>query len=276
MLKLSDKDRELLACTNFSEILRLELEQRCARNKSYSQRAFARDMNMAGSSISSITRGLQRPSMKAIQKIATRLQRPEPVCDYFMHLAFAQTKTSKFPHEDLAKAQAIRLRYMYAPLEANHRMIEQWDLSTFTLALLLRIKGELRTDEALCQRLGLTVEKLQSIISDLEKIGWIEPSADGPVSRVRYLEMGDQGSAYQIRAIHRRTLNQALASIEGLPYESRYFFNSYFTMNPDQFQRVCEKMREFALSVGNEHSPAGSDHQVYALGTFFLPLTSKK
>ncbi len=276
MFEINQKDRELFASGSYKEFLATEIINRKLKNQGYSLRAMARDLEVPASSLSTVINTPVHFNAESIERISQNLQKPVAVSQFFMHLAMAEIHApGDIYNLDYLKAKELRLKYLYTPSDAPHRMVDGWSLATFSLTLLLKIEGELKTNEALCQRLNVSMDTLKHMINELQSLGWLEPSAQGPKSSIRYLELGNQGNAYEIRSIHKKTLQQADWSLEHLPIEKRFYYNSYFTMSPDRLAVVSDKMRSFALSTGEAEEPTAPGHEIYVLGTFLIPLTHR-
>jgi biotin operon repressor len=274
VFKLSDHERELMSAQCLQEFLAIELRFRCLRNAKYSVRAMARDLDIQVSRLSVILRGKTSFSEVSIEKIAGKHLWQKPVVDFFKNLAKAALYDKHNPNSEyLLEARKIRIKYAYISVEGDHRMIEQWELSTFALALLLKTQGELLSDENLAKKLGISEEKLSSIIGNLEALGWLERKGSGRKVKVRYLELGNRGSAYHIRSIHRRSLDQALWSIDNLPTEKRHYYSTFFSLHPSRYEALTETIRTFVLAASEDQASSEPNQEIYHLGTFLIPLT---
>ena len=199
---------------------------------------------------------------------------PKPVSNYFRCLALAALQDPNNNCNDfLLEAKSIRIKHGYTPVDADHRLVEQWELSTFALALLLRFQGEVRVDGRLAKRLGISLERLEHIILDLEKVGWLVKTPRGHESSIRCFELGNQVSAYHIRTIHRRSLQQALWSLEHVANEKKMFYSTFFPMSPARYETLVEMVRTFVLAAAEDQNSEELGQEVYLLGSFLLPLT---
>lgn len=273
---IQQRDRELLAARSYREFLMSELASRCSRKKFYSMRAMARDLGLSVSGLSNVLGGKAHFSKPSIQRIASRLRKPEPVSAYFKHLALAEIDApGDANNTNYLQAKEIRLQHLYMPAEIPHRTINGWSLAPMALTLLLEIEQEMKTDEALQKRLGVSSEELNRMIQELETVGWIEKRADGPGTKIRFMELGNRGNAYEIRSIHRKTIDRALWCMDNMSYEQRYFYSSFFTMFPENAEAVAEQLRKSALSLAEDQGSPRLGQEVYAIGTFLVPLTQR-
>lgn len=274
MTVLTQKDRDLLALRSYRDFLKRELDDRCAKKELYSMRAFARDLEVPVSCLSSVLSGKSHFSKTNIYKIAFHLQKPEPVENYFMNMALAEIEApGDHHHPNYLKAREIRQKHLYLKAEVPHRMLNSWSLAPMALKLLLGIENEIKTNEALQKRLGVSAEQLRNMLDELESIGWIERSADGPGSKLRFVELGNNGNAYEIRALHKKAMHQALHSLENQSAEDRYFYTTFFTMSPKDAIKVSEQLEKSAKQLSESQDDPTLGHEVYVMGTFLVPLT---
>ncbi len=274
MTAITQKDRDLLATRTYRDFLKLELADRCARKELYSMRAFARDLGIAVSGLCTVLSGKSHFSRPTVHKVAGRLQKAEPVKNYFLHLALAELEApGDVNNLNYMKAKEIRLQHLYLQAEIPHRMLNAWSLAPMALTLLLEIESEIRSDEALQKRLGVSSEALKQMIDELESIGWIQKTPDGPGTKIRFMELGNRGNAYEIRSVHRKALDRAQWCLEHMPFEQRFFYTAFFTMHPENAQKVSQELRKHALTLAEDQGSPAPGHEVYTMGTFIVPLT---
>jgi uncharacterized protein (TIGR02147 family) len=274
MTALTQRDRNLLACRSYRELLKRELDERCARKELYSMRAMARDLEVSVSGLSGVLNGKSHFSKSTIFRVAFRLQKPDPVESYFINLALAEIEAPGDDHHpNYLKAREIRLQHVYANADVPHRMLSSWSLAPMALKLLLGIKDEVKTNEALQKRLGVTEDQLKQMLDELESIGWIERSSEGPGSKLRFVELGNKGNAYDIRSMHRKAFNYALQCLDNKTVDERNFYTTFFTMAPKDAEKVREQLRKYALTLSESQDDPVLGHEVYSIGTFLVPLT---
>lgn len=274
MTELTQRDRGLLAARSYRELLEKELAERCTRKELYSMRAMARDLDVSVSRLWGVLNGKCHFSKATIFRVAFRLQKPEPVESYFLNLGLAEIEAPGDDHHpNYLKAREIRLQHLYEQAAVPHRMLNSWSLAPMALKLLLGIENEVKTDEALQKRLGVSADELKQMLDELESIGWIERSNDALGSKLRFLELGNKGVAYDIRSVHRKSLNHALYCLENVPVDERSFYTTFFTMAPKDADKLGEQLRKYALTQAESRDDPTLGHEVYCMGTFLVPLT---
>ncbi len=274
MTGITQRDRDLLATRSYREFLQLELKERCARKELYSMRAMARDLEVSVSGLWAVLSEKSHFSKNNIYRVAFRLQKPEPVESYFINMALAEIEApGDIYHPNYLRARDIRLKHLYLKADVPHRMLSSWSLAPMALKLLLGIENEIKTDEALQKRLGVSREDLHQMLDELESIGWIERSPEGSGSKLRFVELGNDGNAYDISSIHRNSLNHALQSLENKSVDERNFYTTFFTMSPQDAARLREQLRKTALTLSESKDKPVLGHEVYMMGTFLVPLT---
>jgi DNA-binding MarR family transcriptional regulator len=152
-------------------------------------------------------------------------------------------------------------------------MLNSWSLKPLILKLILGIEGEIKTNEALQKRLGVSERDLQQMLDDLESIGWIERSADGHDSKLRFVEIGDVGNAYDIRALHNKGMHHALQCLETQTVDDRHFYSAFFTMSPENSAKVAKQLKALARNLAESQGDSVLGHEAYVMGTFLVPLT---
>ncbi len=274
MTGITQRDRDLLATRSYREFLQVELKERCARKELYSMRAMARDLEISVSGLWAVLSEKSHFSKNNVYRVAFRLQKPEPIESYFINMALAEIEApGDVYHPNYLRARDIRLKHLYLKAEVPHRMLNSWSLAPMALKLLLGIENEIKTDEALQKRLGVSNEDLQRMLDELESIGWIERSPEGSGSKLRFVELGNDGNAYDIRSIHRNSLNHALHSLENNSVDERNFYTTFFTMSPQDAAKLREQLRKTALTLSESKDKPVLGHEVYMMGTFLVPLT---
>ncbi|HET9236343.1 MAG TPA: DUF4423 domain-containing protein [Oligoflexus sp.] len=274
MTALTQHDRDLLAIRNYRDILQHELDARCARKELYSMRAFARDLEVPVSCLSSVLSRKSHFSKSNIYKISFNLQKPEPVESYFLNLALSEIEAPGDPyHPNYLTARKVREEHLFLKAEVPHRMLNSWSLKPLILKLILGIEGEIKTNEALQKRLGVSEKDLQQMLDDLQSIGWIERSADGHDSKLRFVEIGDAGNAYDIRELHKKGMHHALKCLETHTADERHFYSAFFTMSPDDSAKVAKQLKALARNLAESQEESVLGHEAYVMGTFLVPLT---
>lgn len=274
MTALTQHDRDLLAIRNYRDILQFELDARCARKELYSMRAFARDLEVPVSCMSSVLSRKSHFSKSNVYKIAFNLQKPEPVESYFLNLALSEIEAPGDPyHPNYLTARKVREEHLFLKAEVPHRMLKSWSLKPLILKLILGIEGEIKTNEALQKRLGVSAQDLQQLLDDLASIGWIERTADGHDSKLRFVEIGDIGNAYDIRALHKKGIDHALSCLEAQSVDDRHFYSAFFTMLPDDAPKVAKQLKGLARNLAESQGESILGHEAYVMGTFLVPLT---
>lgn len=274
MTILTQKDRALLATRTYREFLDVELKERTERKELYSMRAFARDLEIAPSSLSTLLAGKTHLSKASIYKVAFNLHKPLVLESYFIHMALAEIEAPGDTHNpNFIKARDIRHKYLYLQTEVPHRMLASWSLKPMALKLLLGLEHEVKTDKALQKRLNISAAELRAMLDDLESIGWIQKTGKGYQPTERFVEIGNNGNAYEIRAVHDQALNRALQALRDQAIDERNFYAGFCTLEPKDLFKVSAQLRKSALEIIELQDDSVPGQEVYVMGTFLVPLT---
>jgi uncharacterized protein (TIGR02147 family) len=274
MTVLTTKDRALLAVRNYREFLEAELKDRVERKNQYSMRAFARDLEIAASSLSTLLARKSHLARSSVYKVAFNLHKPELLESYFIYMALAEIEEpGNVNNQNFIKARELRHKYLYLNTEVPHRMLASWSLKPMALKLLLGLEHEIKTDKALQRRLGISDTELRDMLGELESIGWIKRTEKGYQPTERFVEIGNSGNAYDIRSVHDKSLSLALHALNNQTVDERSFFTGFCTLDPKELMRVSAQLRKSGLEIAELQDDSAPNQEVYILGTFLVPLT---
>ena len=165
-------NRMTIKTQDYRDLLKTELLKRQKINPSYSLRAFARDLEIAGTQLSQVLLGKRGISAKSAQHIAKRLRLSPLKAEYFYQLVLSQQRKGEL-QKQLALKKLHRLDTSRTKeLEENQfKAVSDW--KHFGCLELLKVKKQLSPD-ALAQRLGGSFTEINEILKRLKSLGLIE------------------------------------------------------------------------------------------------------
>lgn len=274
-IELAEHDRKLIACRNYVEFLQLELQLRMKRNKKYSLRAMARDLEISYSHMSEVLSGKAGVGPKLVKTIAQSLNRPPLVIEYFLLLMEHEKKADKKEWPDIdRKVQKLRLEHQYMPVTLPHRDLDRWTLKTLSVLLLAQASDSLDQGEQLAQRVGLSLDELDQSLKELTRLGLIEPCEhSNNRAKYQYMSLGDKGAAYEIKNLHRKALKEAERALDKLSYEERFFNTTIYLGDPKRLPEIYAEIREFVRHLAEKEEAYLGPKEVCVIGAYLLPLT---
>lgn len=128
--------------------------------------------------------------------------------------------------------------------------------------------------EHLSQRLKIPVAKVENIIKDLIKRGYLTEGEDGRISKSRShkLNAGDGPPNQVMRQFHLANIDAIRSSLENDPIEDRDVTSLVFTGKASQIELVKKEIRQFYQRVHAIMNSTDEKDEVFKLVVGFMPL----
>lgn len=258
---------------NYRSFLLEKFEERKMRNKSYSLRAFSRDLGFPPSRLSEILNGKVGLSEKKALEVAESLQLSKTDKVLFIDLVLSEHARSTVEKE---QAQSrLRNRLLDAVVLKNEDFFLISDWYNFALIELVRLPGE-HSIEVFSKKLGLSNDVVADAMSGLERLGYIKKNSTGwAVANQDLTTQVDIPSA-AIRKHHAQLLDKAKSALESKPVEERDFSSFIFALNREQLDYAKERLRSFRRSLVKELEEMPNRDAVYCLSLQLFELTEKE
>lgn len=247
---------------SFRQFLQAELARRCARNKQYSLRAFAKFLQLDHSTLSQLLRGKRRLTERFIRRCGMRLGLDADAVEEFVR-AEQHAATS----DDMALGEVRRLASDTASLVAD------WE--HYAILEMVRLR-EFRPDSRWIARvLGLTVDEVNVALQRLLRLGlltmdesdqWTDRTGDSTASIRGFTQAALQRLVHQSR--------EKLLETVGRPNSSRSVFSETTLGVPaDRVAEIADRIERFRREIHSLVQKAGPPDEVYRLEISFVPLT---
>lgn len=255
----SMKAKMVFEAASYREFLREVLAEKKKQRKSYSLRAFARDLGVSSSLLSDVLLEKSNFSAASLERIAERLKLGESESEFFLLLASHDLeRTKKGKARILAQIHADRRR-REKPREleeATYGQITDWFYSG--ILELAHLENFVATVRASAQRLGLSESVVANAFRKLEKLKLVERSLEGGFRRVDPALIFLPGP--HSSAIDRFYIGM-LKRLEGIireakPGRKRWSGYETFAVSREAYpeiKRACEKFMNEVVSIANSH-----------------------
>jgi len=170
---------DLLAQTKLRDVLSLELNSRVQKNKSYSLRSFARDLEISPSSLSDVIKGKSGGSASTLNKIANCLNLNDHEAGYIKNISLAEFAKCSVT-QDKARAELERLAALIKIKHINkNEAAGVFDYRALALLELLALKRYQRFPGMAAARLGLSEESFEKALKMLLQKKLISKNENG-------------------------------------------------------------------------------------------------
>ncbi len=260
--------------SDFRNILKLHYEIRNRKNRSYSLRAFARDLGLTSSRLTEVLQGKQGLSGKWAAQIADRLQLSHEEKQEFCDLVDAQHSRSilkrNLAQERLSQFNKIVIK----PLaEDAFRLIADW--YHYAILELTYLKDFSSDSTWIAKKLKITKEEAEEAVMRLERLNLIIRTADGSFKPSKHMTTTTDGvSSVAIRKFHDQIIQKALWSLHNQTVEQRNITNMMFAINKEDLPWAESVIRDFRRTFSKkiESNPLKKD-SVYCLAIQLIPVS---
>ena len=228
---MQNKVADIFEFHEYKDILIHEYQIRCSRRKSYSMRAFSRDLGLSQTALNDVLHGRYGLSTASAQKIAVNLGLNEQQSMYFICLVEKRHARSN------AAKKAAELRLLQFKRHPQFESLPQDSFEIFSkwyhlaiVELVSIYKGKL-TVEKCSAALGISSEEVRTAFVRLERCGLLQ-KRDGKWKRnLDYYSVESSTPSDTIRSFHRQMLNLALSSIDQQSIEERALVSTVLSLN---------------------------------------------
>lgn len=246
--------------------LREVLTQKQSHNSSYSLRAFARDIGIHSSTLSSILNDKRSLPAKMAAEVADKLKLSSKERTLFLESIHG----SKASLDDI-KIQEEDNRYILDESFAN--VLAQWE--HYTLLTLFDLTNFTPTIDEISTRLGLSLDRTEEVVENLLACNLINIDEKGILqkthARVRTTE---DVSIKALRDSHLENLEIGKIKLDEIDVTLRDFSSITLAIDPEKIDEVKTLIREFRQKI-SVYLENGNKTEVYQMAIQFYPLTKK-
>ena len=261
--------------TNYRGQLQLGFNQRMEKNKSYSLRAFARDLALDPGQLSLILKGKKNLSLSKASEVAKKLYKTPREMILFYHAVEWQLvdkdEVKKQIFKRLQNINAIKIDSNANISDDEFNSISNWyNIPMIELASLPDFE---MTIESAAKYLGISISEATIGLAILQRLNFVEKK-DKIFSRIRSLSTTTEISSYAIKQFHSQMIGKAKNALFRQNLSTRYF-NSVTLVVPKGKVNELKKMidehekriLEFSKTFRNE-----PDQDVYQVSNMFFSL----
>jgi predicted DNA-binding transcriptional regulator len=238
------------------ELLNIEYQRRCEKNKSYSFRAYARDLSVQPATLSHIMRRKRAAGPEIKQKIYDALKLSVEQRNYL----------NTQGNEDLHRFDKRDMDVFIS--------LSEWYFDA--ICELVRLKGFESNVAFVSKRLGISREEAQSSVNRLFEIGLLKetPNKTWIDSNENSIVYGGDQTNFALQRLQRQLLEKAIEALEITPKKDREQASMVMAINKKDLPEAKTKIKEFHQELCKfMQRPNRDSDEVYQLVTSFFPLT---
>lgn len=260
---------------SIAELLNAEFMQRKHRNQAYSLRAFARDLDVNLASLSSVMRGKQGLSEKAVSAIAQNLKLKASEREFVKDLVLcASARNPRVRELARERIEEARKQRRLRPLkDEEFRVIADWYHAA--ILELTQVVGFDPSADWIAGQLGIEESEAVAALSRLERLGLLRRSQGTWVAAPEAYDAYADRPTAATRKFLRQVIGLSLTSLFEDPLEERETLGMIVALPRSRLPEFRAEMRKFVsdfwLRIENEPKDG-----LYALGLQLSPVKNRK
>ncbi|QDK45842.1 hypothetical protein DOM22_12115 [Bdellovibrio sp. ZAP7] len=248
----------------YRDILSSELLTRKQSNPRFSLRAFAKQLDLSASHLSSLIIGKRNLTPQQAHKLLNKLELSPADKSLFL--------SSAFPH--ILETPTAQERQTQLIADDKFTFLADW--YHFAILSLGDISLNKATPAWVSERLGISELQARDALNRLQRLDLISIKSDGSFKQTgNPLTTTDDIPSGAIKAYHRSVIDLAKTKLDTVPVEEREYGAITLAINPAKIGKAKKMIRDFQNQLCEELE-VGKKKSVYTLSVQFFPVSETK
>ncbi len=252
--------------------LRENFESRVNRNKSYSLRSFARDIEIPASRLSEILNNKRGTTVKNGLKIAKNLNlNKNETLKFILSIEAIHSRSNQRKEE----AKLLLLKKS-RELPSNYLNKEKFDVIAswyhYAILELLSLKESFTDSSSIAKRLGISKIQSSQALSRLEKLSLIKKTNKKYIPLTETSFTSEDIPSKALKLHHEENLKIILNALYEQKVEDREISSTTIAINKSKIPEVKRIIREFKKKISAIADGSSDKDSVYLLGTQLVRL----
>jgi uncharacterized protein (TIGR02147 family) len=260
--------------TDYRELLKRELEQRCRRNTSYSLRAFAKSLDLAAPHLSGILSGKKGLSKGAAERIAGALNWSATESSVFVNLVEAQHSRSKRGKRDAEhRLQSLAVQGAFQTVELEQfKLVSDWQ--HFAILQLFELDSFKSDAKWIAERLNIAETDSAQALDRLEKSGLIQRGKKKWSLTQKFVATPNVPSSAIRNNLH-QMMKKASDALESQAIDERDFSALLMPIDRARLGEAKTWIQEFRRNFCSQMDRSVQKNSVYCLSVQFFRVSDK-
>ncbi len=251
----------------YREFLSHWLQTKKKRNPNYSQRAFAKFLNLGQPRLSEILNRKGHLSASNIQRVAEKLFDTTQEKEYFVHLReLALSQSNSEAIRIKTYLSQLRVEQLFKQIDLDENEVSEW--YDFAILYILQMNPAIPIT-ALAQYLDLSDNVAQETILRLQRTGALLPGTWTISPQFQRLKSADNSKSNA--TFHRSMISKSLDAMYRYGSDERDFQSYLFTMKQEDFEKLVKIVKDFAFSA-TDHGEAKNHNSLFCLSYQLFPI----
>ncbi len=263
---------EVFDCNTTKEILNSVFQSKVQRNKSYSLRAFSRDLKIAPQTLSNVLNNRHNISIERAKELAERLSFSSEETDFFVTMAEIECSRNKFQIEKAKKKIKSLRDHSYLRNLESHQMNVLSDPLNSVFLQLMKTEAYDGSIDFLSKRLGIKGPQIEKKLKLLEKIGLVCHEDGLYREKTSDFKVKSTLPSVQIQKYHRQVLKKAVKSVTENSMNNRLLHTTVAAIDEKTYSKIVQIIEEAQKHILSEMKNSESKKAVYAFSMQFFPM----
>ena len=252
-----------------------ELTRRKRVNPAYSMRAFARDLDLLPSHLSSILKGNRGLSSDRSESVAKAMGLNDSEIESFTDLVDSSDHRSKKMRIGAVKRLEERLGQGFQRVDLDtFRIVSDW--VCFALLELTKLKNFQPSVGWVSKKLGVDKSRIEEALESLIRTGLLRVSETAWVETEQDLATTSDIPSSAIKDFHISIMERAKDALLRRPVLERDVSNLVISISKEDLPEFKKRIRKFRADLNQWAETRPNRDSVYALSTQFFELTESE
>ncbi len=269
-LEMIEHDVNIYSYDDYIEFLEEVYISLRSQRPDYSQRDFARDLDIPAPRINQVLNRKEGLSVKRALLVSKKIDMSEMEREYFSHLVSFKTSKSKKQRET-SREYVNKLNHNHSHQYLNQESWSILDLEGWDIVWnYLEIESRLESLRTICMCAGMKKESFNEIILafiEHDLIGVFEGRAFKKKNNIAF---GNSVSSRSIQNFHIRKLEDSIRAVKNLDNSKRKNESMTFSLSKEDIKVIEKRMEAFLDELRLDLSTQAHD-QVYTINLAFHP-----
>ena len=254
---------------DYLDILKKEFDARKRANKSYSLRAFARDLELSPSRLSEVLSNKSGLSEQSAERIARKIKLSPSEAKLFIELVNKK-------HGRSSKTRQEAEEYIESNSNKNSISLDGFKVMSdwyyFAILSVMELDECNGTVSWIAKRLGLDGEVTGSALKTLMSLDYIGEENGKYFLLKNNLTTTHDVKSYALRNYHKQNIQRGIEALDTVDVELRDITSMTMTFEKSKMKEAKEMLKNFRRMFCQKMEE-GKKEEVYSLNIQFVPLT---
>lgn len=253
--------------SSYLDLLNDEFKIRQQTNRSYSLRAFARDLDMSAPRLSQIMNRKQGLSVESAEKVAQKLKLNSEKKKWFCHSvgelhSRSEKERKEFKDKILSYKKEAQI-YEKVNLE-YFKIISDW--YHFAIIELTLLDGFQNDIQWISKILGISKIEATEAIERMKNLSLLKEENGTLVSTAQFFVTPSDVPSDALKKFNSQLMQKAIEAMYKQDVQKREYSSNFFAINKEDLPLIKQKIRNFRRELTFEAEKAEEKNSVYCLG----------